>query len=194
MRPVAEASPEFVAALREMLLRIQGVLAGSPKGKLPVRMTIAGGAALHCHAGTRVSRDVDATFSRRIALADDFDVVYRDADGAAQYLYLDRAYDDTLGLLHEDAQDDAVPLTLAGIDAGVLDVRVLTALDLAVSKLARFSDIDRQDIETLARRGLITARTLRKRAEEALGNYVGDLARVRGAVDTACRLIDRSGR
>jgi hypothetical protein len=194
MRPVAEANPEYIEALRELLLRIERTLADSPKRLLPVRMTIAGGAALHCHVGSRVSRDVDATFSRRLALGDDVDVAYRDTDGLAQYLFVDRAYNDTFGLLHEDAGDDAVPLTLSGIDAKVLDVRLLTPLDLAVSKLARFADIDRQDIETLAKRQLITARSLRKRAEEALDNYVGDLSRVRGAIDTACRLIERYSR
>jgi len=191
MRPAAEASPEFIEALRRMLLRIQAALADTPKRQLPVRMTIAGGAALHCYLGTRVSRDVDASFSRRLSLPDDCDVVYRDADGLAQYLFLDRTYNSTLGLLHEDADEDAVPLTLPGIDPKVLDVRILTALDLAVSKLARLSDIDRQDIEALARHRLVSAGALRRRAEEALHDYVGDTARVRGAIDTACRLIDR---
>ncbi len=191
MRPAADASTEFIGALRELLLRIQDSLARTPARQLPVRMTIAGGAALHCYAATRVSRDVDATFSHRLALPDDLVVTYRDADGAAQYLYLDRAYNDTLGLLHEDAAEDAVKLSLPGLDGKILDVRVLSALDLAVSKLARFADVDRQDIEALAKRGLVTARALCKRAEEALVGYVGDLVRVRGAIDTACRLIER---
>lgn len=194
MRPVADANPEYIGALRELLSRIERTLTESPKRLLPVRMTIAGGAALHCHIGSRVSRDVDANFSRRLALGDDVDVAYRDADGVAQYLFIDRSYNNTLGLLHEDAEDDAVPLTLPGIDAKVLDVRLLTPLDLAVSKLARFADIDRQDIEALAKHQLITARSLRKRAEESLHNYVGDLTRVRGAIDTACRLIERYAR
>lgn len=112
MRPAAEASPEFVGALRQMLLRIQAALADTPKRLLPVRMTIAGGAALHCYIGTRVPRDVDATFTRRLAFPDDIDVVYRDADGLAQYLFLDRAYNSTPGLFHEDADEDAVPLAL----------------------------------------------------------------------------------
>jgi hypothetical protein len=71
-------------------------------------------------------------------------VAYRDEeDGSARLLYFDRQYNDTLGLMHEDAQNDSIPLTLEGIDSRVLDVRILTPVDLAVSKLGRFSEQDR---------------------------------------------------
>jgi hypothetical protein len=54
---------------------------------LPVQMFIAGGAALHLYVGARVSKDIDAAFSHRIALPPDLKVSYRDADGAARMLY-----------------------------------------------------------------------------------------------------------
>jgi hypothetical protein len=50
-------------------------------------MFIAGGAALHLYVGARVSKDIDAAFSHRIALPPDLKVSYRDADGAARMLY-----------------------------------------------------------------------------------------------------------
>jgi len=81
-------------------------------------------------------------------------------------------------------------LTLAGIDARGLDVRLLTPLDLAVSKLSRFSEQDRNDIATLARRGLIDAPTLRRRAQQALAGYVGDVDRVRGSIELACCIVE----
>lgn len=68
----------------------------------------------------------------------------------------------------------AVPLTLSGIDPQVLDVRVLTPLDLAVSKLGRFPDQEQADIAALACRGLIDATSVESRATEALGGYVGN--------------------
>jgi Nucleotidyltransferase of unknown function (DUF6036) len=152
-------------------------------------MYVAGGAALHFHVGERVSEDIDAAFSRRIALPEDLEVAYRDADGAAQGLYFDRQYNDTLALLHEDAYEDSEPVKLRGIDSAVLDVRVLSPLDLAVSKIARFSEQDRDDIATLARHKLIDSAGLRERAEEALGGFVGDIARVQGSIDIACRIV-----
>jgi hypothetical protein len=141
------------------------------------------------YTGERVSRDIDATFSHRIALPDNLEVAYRDADGAARLLYFDRQYNDTLGLLHEDAQDDSVPLALEGIDSNILDVRLLSALDLAVSKIGRFSSQDRDDIAILARHRLISSAALRRRAEDALGGYVGDTTRVQGSIELAVRIV-----
>jgi hypothetical protein len=189
MRPDRNARPEYVAAFREIVARIRNPLADLPKRALPVRMYVAGGAALHLYTGERVSRDIDATFSHRIALPENLEVAYRDADGAARLLYFDRQCNDTLGLLHEDARDDSVPLVLEGIDSSVLEVRLLAALDLAVSKIGRFSSQDRDDIATLARRKLINSAALRQRAEEALGGYVGEITRVQGSIELAVRIV-----
>ena len=108
----------------------------------------------------------------------------------ARLMYLDRNYNDTLGLLHENAYHDSRPVDIPGVDRKLIEVRVLGPVDLAVTKLARFSDQDRQDIELLARRGLVDSASVRKRAEEALQNYVGNMSPVRGSIDVACRLID----
>ncbi len=189
MRPDRNARPEYVMAFREIVNRIASSLAGVPSRALPVRMYVAGGAALHLYTGERVSRDIDAAFSRRIALPENLEVAYRDADGAARLLYYDRQYNDTLSLLHEDAYDDSVPLALEGTDADVLEVRLLSALDLAVSKLGRFSSQDREDIAALARRKLISAAPLRRRAQAALASYVGDTTRVQGSIELACRIV-----
>lgn len=192
MRPEAFTRPEYVAAFRELAARIAAALGQVPAEALPIQMYVAGGAALHFHTGSRVSVDVDAVFSRRIALPADLEVAYRDEDGNARLLYFDTQYNDTLALMHEDARDDSLPLALDGIDPRVLDVRILTPLDLAVSKLARFAAVDRDDIAALASRGLITGRDLRVRALEALEGYVGDTARLRGHVASAEKIIAAS--
>jgi hypothetical protein len=189
MRPDPAARAEYLAAFRQIVERIAKSVAPLPPGTGPVRMYVAGGAALHLYTGERISRDIDATFSHRIALPENLEVSYRDADGAARLLYFDRQYNDTLGLLHEDAYEDSVPLVLSGIEAQVLEVRLLSALDLAVSKLGRFSMQDRDDILALARRRLITSTALRRRAEEALQGYVGDTRRTQGAIDAAVRIV-----
>jgi uncharacterized nucleotidyltransferase DUF6036 len=189
VQPNRHVRPEFLAAFREVAARIAATLANLPKRSLPVRMYVAGGAALHLYTGQRLSDDIDASFSHRIALPEDLDVAYRGADGTAQLLYFDRQYNDTLGLLHEDAYDESRSFALEGVDPAVLDVRLLTPLDLAVSKLSRFSDQDRDDILALARLKLIDSATLRNRAMDALSNYVGDTARVQGAIEVACRIV-----
>jgi len=188
--PDPAARKEYVAAFREVVSRIAAPLAGAPKRQLPVRMYVAGGAAMHFYTGERISEDVDAVFSHRFALPENLEVSYRDADGAARLLYFDRQYNDTFGLLHEAAHDDSVPLAIDGIDPAVFEVRLLAPVDLAVSKIARLSDQDRGDIAALARRGLVTPRALRRRADEAMGGYVGDLDRLRTSIDIACRIAE----
>ena len=190
MRPDTPARAEFEKALGRLAGRIADSLRDAPPQALPVRMFVAGGAALHHYTGERITDDVDASFSHRIALPADLDIAYRDPDGGARLLYFDRNYSDTLALLHETAYDDSRPLALPGVDAAVLDVRVLAPVDLAVSKLGRFSAQDRDDIAALARHGLVDAAALRVRATEALRGFVGNLETLRTSIDLACRVVE----
>lgn len=189
MLPDSPARREYVEAFLEITGRISKSLEGLPKRALPVHMYVAGGAALYFYTGERVTQDIDATFSKRIALPDKLDVSYRDADGAARLLYLDRQYSDTLALIHEDAYRDSEPLALPGLEPQVLDVRLLTPTDLAVSKIGRLTSQDRDDIAALSRRGLVHSASLRARAEEAVSNFVGDTTRLRGNIETASRIV-----
>ena len=190
MKQKIKAQVAYLNAFAEILSRIQQTLKGSQRDVFPIRLFVAAGAALHLLTGARVSADVDAVFSKRILFNEEIEVSYRDPDGRARLLYLDRSYNDTLGLLHEDAHKDSRPVDIPGIDNKLIEVRVLSPIDLAVSKLSRFADQDREDILLLAREGLVDSASLRKRAEEALGGYVGDLNSVRHSVDIACRLIE----
>ena len=190
MTPNIKAQAAYLNAFTEVVSRIQQTLKGSRPDAFPIRMYVAGGAALHLLTGARVSEDVDAVFSRRMLFNEEIEVSYRDPDGRARLLYLDRNYNDSLSLLHEDAHKDSQPVAFPGIDKKLIDVRVLSPIDLAVSKLSRFADQDREDVLLLARERLIDSASLRKRAEEALGGYVGDLNSVRNSIDIACRLID----
>jgi hypothetical protein len=188
LQPSPSARREYVAAFGQLIERIAKKLTNVPKSELPVRLYVAGGAAIHFYTGERVSLDIDGTFSRRLALPNNLEVGYRDVDGAATVLYFDRQYSDTLALLHEDAYQDSERLELPGVDDSVLEVRLLNPVDLAVSKIARFGSQDRDDVAALARRGLVSASAIRKRAEEALANFVGDTVRVQGSIEAACRI------
>lgn len=192
MRPTSAADPGLIKALTDIAARIAGPLTRVHPKRLPIRMYLAGGAAVHWYTGARTTGDVDAVFSTRIVLPEDLDVYYVDAKAQKRLLYFDRQYNDTLGLMHEDAYDDSKSLTILGVDPRVLDVQALSPVDLAVSKIARYDEHDRDDIVAMAQAGLITSRAVRKRAAEALARYVGDVGRVRNSIDLACRLIDAS--
>ena len=191
MKPARGVSAAYLEAFAGIVKQVVAKLAKNDARNLPLRMYVVGGAALYMITGERVSEDIDATFSRRLLLGDkDIEIAYRDADGSARLLYLDRSYNDTLGLMHEDAYADSLPLSVPGVERAKLDVRVLAPVDLAVTKIARFSEQDRADIELLAHRGLINSKALRRRAEEALGGYIGNLESARTSIDLACRIVD----
>lgn len=62
--------------------------------------------------------------------------------------------------------------------------------EIATPCFVRKRVVSRADIEALAKAGLIDSRAVRRRAEEALAHYVGDVDAVRSSIDIGCRLID----
>jgi hypothetical protein len=184
------ADPAYVAAFRTLALRV--ARAAKATAQAPLTMFLAGGSAMHFYTGARMTDDVDAVFDRKILIPADATVIYRDATGKARSVYFDANYNESFALLHEDAHDDAWPLLLYGLDA--VHVLVLQPVDLAVSKLARFSEIDRGDILQLAKDGLISAKLLRQRAEDALPGYVGYVKSVETSIMLACRDIEALNR
>ena len=189
--PDAAVSPSFLDAFRTIVSRIEASIrkAGNARLSLPVRMYVAGGIAAHFYTAARTTRDVDATLSHRMLFPEDLEASYRDTDGKARLLYFDRQYNDSFGLLHEDAHKDSIPFPVQGIDPKVIEVRLLSPVDLAVSKLSRFADHDRDDIEALAACGLLKSAELRQRTEEAMRYYIGDPAPLRTSIAQACELI-----
>jgi hypothetical protein len=175
-QPSTAADPAFLRALAEIAGRIASTLTATNPERLPVRMYLAGGAAMHYYTGSRSTEDLD--------------VYYVNARGEHRLLYFDRQYNDTLGLLHEDAREASIPLRLPSVDASVLEVRALAPIDLAISKIGRFEAHHQEDIAALARDGLISSRSVRRRAEQALSHYVGNADRVRNSIELACRMID----
>ena len=192
--PNPAVGTNFLDAFKTMVGRIEESIKGSGNRKLmlPVRMFVAGGAAAHFYTAKRMTDDVDATFSHRMLLPENLEISYRDTDGKARLLYFDRQYNDTFGLLHEDAYKDSTSLKLGGIDPKVVEVRLLSPVDLAVSKLARFAEHDREDIKALAEEGLLNSKDLKKRAGEALKHYIGNPGPIKASITLACRVIDES--
>lgn len=155
----------------------------------PVTMVLAGGAAVHVYAPeARTSQDLDAEFQSRVLVPSDLLVHYVDKDGCTKTLSLDSNYNTTLGLIHEDYIQDSYDL---GEHAGgMIHLRVLSPLDLAVSKISRLADNDREDIRLLAEHGLITSADLQRRALEALDYYVGYPQAVKLNIADAVKIVE----
>jgi hypothetical protein len=134
----------------------------------PINMLIAGGMAIHLYTAARVTIDVDVGFSKRILLPNDLIVETKDGD----MLYLDPNYNRTFALLHENYQQDAIPVP---IGTGLIHVYVLSPIDLIVSKIARFNGPDKSDIAAIIAKFGISAQDIERRAEDALAGYVGNV-------------------
>ena len=188
--PPLRPDPAWLKAFATIMSRIDAAL-GTAKPKKPVIVCVAGGAAMHFYTGARYSRDIDAKILARVMIdPQELQVAYQGNDGRARLLYFDTQYNDSFALLHHAAYDEARPIAVEGIDKRRLEIRLLMPVDLALSKLSRFSGQDQDDIRVLARHGLITAAALRRRAQTALPDYVGNLERIRNSIDIAGGMVD----
>lgn len=135
---------------------------------------------MNYYCGTRFTGDINASFSHRILPQDEKLVLeYRKRDGSSALLYFDRNYNTSLALLHEDFGTDSLDWEGIGNEQRLVHLRVLAPLDVAVSKVARFSAQDRQDIRELARVANFGIEVLRKRTGDALLNFIGNHTRIR---------------
>lgn len=173
-----------------MLDKIDGSVRASGYQGKPIRMYLAGGLAVNYYCGSRYTEDVDATFSRRVLLPfKDLVVDYVKSDNTASVIYFDANYNNALCLLHEDYEEDVVEFEGIGNAARAVHLYLLSPVDLAVSKVSRFSEQDRDDILALASFGYFTADELGRRALEALDYYVGDTRTVRTSIAIICDRI-----
>lgn len=153
------------------LIRLVRELQARLQLQKPIQMFIAGGMAAHLYTASRVTCDVDAEFSHRFVLPSDLLVETE----SGQMLYIDTNYNSTFALMHEDYLEDAIRLP---VSSDLVEVFVLSPVDLIVSKIARLSGPDLSDIESIIRTQLVSADEIEQRATEALGGYVGNMRNV----------------
>ncbi len=174
--------PELTEAMTRMLDRIDAILGEATSLDGGLRMYLAGGMAVHYHCGTRYTNDVDATFSHRVLLSShDLTINYTRADGRPSSIYFDFNYNDTFALIHPDYKAAAVEWKGIGNERRRVKLHVLTPVDLAVSKVARFSPQDQQDIEALSAH--FSRSDFLKRANEAVACYVGDTKWIKQTIE-----------
>lgn len=166
-QPTFYTHTALARGLRELFVQLELRLALQQ----PLAVYLAGGMAVHLYTANRVTTDVDAEFGARVLLPNDLMVEITLEDGTPQVVYLDTNYNASFALMHEEYLSDAIAL-----DMGLqhLQLFVLSPVDLAVSKIARLADNDREDIQALVRLGLTTAHAIEQRATSALAGYVGN--------------------
>lgn len=181
--PVLEA---HIAALSERI-GLEG------RVKEPVCAYIAGGVAVNYWTGYRMSDDVDIKWSHRVAIPPDmktFEIPNPDDPLDWRLMTMDGGFSDALGSFPPDWEAACHEVATVG----KIRILVMDPVDLAVSKVARFQDNDREDIRKLAEHGLIDPDLFEKRATEALDYFIGDttfiVLNIRDAKDIIRKAID----
>jgi len=140
--------------------------------KIPIKLFLAGGAAVHWWTRDRVTGDLDIDGGIQLGVKD-LRIAYFDESGNSRILYLDKNYNPMFGLMHENYQEEAYPI---GKNLGIqhiFDLRVLTPVHLAISKVSRLSLNDAEDIKNLAQKGLIQPQDFDIKATDALRVSIG---------------------
>jgi hypothetical protein len=92
-------------------------------------------------------------------------VFFKNEGGFRKSLYLDKNFDKSLASVDPDYEDRAIWLYTT--KSRLVSVYLVSAVDIAVSKLSRFEINDRQDIKTLYQKGLFTEKEFQEVANEA---------------------------
>lgn len=174
-------------AVMSLFERALPILEGKQPGAL--RVYIFGGCALHMLTNARGSADVDAELiASEQLLINEVKAAYQapedfEIEGEEFSVVFDQAFNNSLCPLHEHFEDRAIPLI--GQELSPLQVYIAHPVDLAISKLGRFTDRDQEDISTLIQAGKINLDELDKIASEAIDYYPCD----KGTVRSYLRLI-----
>ncbi len=176
-RPIFRAAQNLI----DMTAEIAAI-----RGDGAVRFVMTGGAAMAVYSLTRSSSDIEGIFSHRMLLPDIL-IPYVDESGKKQTLSWDRNYSPTLGLLHPEYETNLV--FVAESSDRKIRVMILDPLDLAVTKIARYADNDRADIQELFEIGHLRPDQMEQRTLEALDYYIGDMRQITENLDSALSLM-----
>ena len=164
-------------AVARLFSRASPILEGQAPGAMKV--FIFGGCGVHLLTHSRGSADIDAEVeAARILRRDELVAGLADPEFYEQgdedlTVELDPNYNTSLGPLHEDYRDRAIPLD--GFNGNQpLHVYVAAGVDLAISKLGRYAEQDKADIEALIDCGRVDVEEFVTLAQEAIDYAVGN--------------------
>lgn len=136
------------------------------KNNSPLKITLVGGAAIWFYCENNNYNEVNAIFSQKILLPQISIPLYNNKE-----LTWGVQYSNSIRLLHDYAEDDTI--FIANIK-NKINLSILNPIDLAVTKIDRYSEDDKNDIINLSKKGLIEDSILERRVKEALSYYVGN--------------------
>ncbi|MEM8718369.1 MAG: DUF6036 family nucleotidyltransferase [Cyanobacteria bacterium P01_G01_bin.39] len=161
----------FSQAILEMFENLDSYLSQS-YSNLPenaVSVYIFGGCAMHMHTGTRTSNDVDAELQsvkelkpvnsiEKAIQSVDFD----DEDGFPRSLDWDGGFSPSIASIAAGYEERATQIHTT--KSKLVSIYLVSAVDIAVSKIGRLETVDCQDIKSLYRNRLFTLEEFRETA------------------------------
>lgn len=132
---------------------------------------LAGGIAVNFYTDERPSYDIDMECSPLLFPYLDDDLIEKIGN---HVLHFDKNYNSALGIMHEDYLDNAIPLDEMPFSKIKIKPYILSPVDLAISKIARFSDDDKTDIINMFLKNLFTIKDLEEKGNDAISYFVGN--------------------
>ena len=134
-----------------------------------------------------MSQDVDASNTAGVRIPTDLMAEFIDDQGRRRAITFDANF--SMGF------DPALDYRSRFVETlGNLEIRILDPHDLVCMKAARWAPNDIEDVEALARSGVLDLATLSVRADEAAMQYYGNDTEYRANLDAALDIVRRRGR
>ena len=141
-----------------------------------VKVYLFGGCAIHLHIGSRASNDIDAELEpiqklKPVKLLESAikAVDFNDEEDDYCILDFDGNFNPTITPIHPDYKERSSLLHTT--KSQLVSLYLVSAVDIAVSKLGRFVSIDQEDIISLFQNKMFTIEDFMETAEEAKKYY-----------------------
>lgn len=171
--------PERDNPVIEAALRLMEQVASQLRPDVEACAYIAGGVAVSWWLGkSRVTFDLDAVYSGRFGV---YDISPVEICGHSGRMELDTNYNDSFSFVQEDYYDRAEEIAVIGR----MHVKVVAPVDLALMKISRFSQKDREDITDLIKAGLVDESEFERLAADARITYIGNLEQIEYGLEFA---------
>ena len=164
----------FSQAIFQMFENLDTYL-GKSYNELPdeaVKVYLFGGCAIHLHIGNRASNDVDAELEpiQKLKPVANLEtaikaVGFDDEEGDYCMLDFDGNFNPTIAPIHPDYRERSSLLYTTKLK--LVSLYLVSAVDIAVSKLGRFVSVDQEDIINLFQNKMFTIKDFIETAEEA---------------------------
>ncbi|UOO92470.1 DUF6036 family nucleotidyltransferase [Vitreoscilla stercoraria] len=163
-------SDALFVALKNFLSKIDQTL---PPNK-NVKLFLFGGMLVYLYTGLERSYYIEGEFNQKVYIPDGLNWLYTHHTGQEKQIRFNKNDNSRFNLLHQNYLQDAQIIPFTHLKH--MQVYALSPVDVCVSKIARLSLIDIEDIQLLVKTGLCSPQSIEQRAKEASSDYIGDLS------------------